>query len=203
MRPNWYPSPLLDSDPWIPDTAWKSRRYPKGWMALQEFDETPRATDVHVLPPCPQSQDQIQSWKIKRSSRSFTPECAHWNENHYSIITEKAMATHSSTLAWKIPWTEEPGGLQSMMSLRVRHDWAASLSLFPFMHWRRICNPLQCSFLENPSDRGTWGAAVCGVAQSRTRLQQLSSRSIPLLKTISSGNTLHYSCLGNPMDRGA
>ena len=42
---------------------------------------------------------------------------------------EKAMATHSSTLAWKIPWTEEPGRLQSMGSQRVRHDWATSLSL--------------------------------------------------------------------------
>ena len=50
---------------------------------------------------------------------------------------EKAMATHSSTLAWKIPWTEEPGGLQSLGSQRVRHDWATSLSLFSFMHWRR------------------------------------------------------------------
>ena len=42
---------------------------------------------------------------------------------------EKAMAPHSSTLAWKIPWMEEPGELQSMGSLRVRHDWATSLSL--------------------------------------------------------------------------
>ena len=42
---------------------------------------------------------------------------------------EKAVATHSSTLAWKILWTEEPGRLQSMGSLRVRHDWATSLSL--------------------------------------------------------------------------
>ena len=50
---------------------------------------------------------------------------------------EKAMAPHSSTPAWKIPWTEEPGGLQSMGSLRVRHDWVTSLSLFTFMHWRR------------------------------------------------------------------
>ena len=48
-----------------------------------------------------------------------------------------AMAPHSSTLAWKIPWTEEPGGLQSMGSLRVGHDWVTSLSLFTFMHWRR------------------------------------------------------------------
>ena len=51
--------------------------------------------------------------------------------------SEMAMAPHSSTLAWKIPWAEEPGRLQSMGSLRVRHDWATSLSLFTFMHWRR------------------------------------------------------------------
>ena len=47
------------------------------------------------------------------------------------------MAPHSSTLAWKIPWTEEPGRLQSLGSLRVGFDWTASLSLFTFMHWRR------------------------------------------------------------------
>ena len=47
------------------------------------------------------------------------------------------MATHSSTLAWKIPWTEEPGGLRSMGLLRVGHDQATSLSLFTFMHWRK------------------------------------------------------------------
>ena len=47
------------------------------------------------------------------------------------------MAPHSSTLAWKIPWTEEPGGLQSMGSLRIGHDRATSLSLFIFMHWSR------------------------------------------------------------------
>ena len=58
-----------------------------------------------------------------------------------SDILEKAMAPHSSTLAWKIPWTEEPGGLQSMGSLRVGHDWATSLSLFTFMHWRRKWQP--------------------------------------------------------------
>ena len=47
------------------------------------------------------------------------------------------MAPHSSTLAWKIPWTEKPGRLQSMGSLRVGHNWATSLSLFTFIHWRR------------------------------------------------------------------
>ena len=83
--------------------------------------------------------------------------------------------THSSTLAWKIPWTEEPGRLQSMGSLRVGHDWATSLSLFTFMHWRRKWQPLQCSCLENPRDGEAWWAAIYGVAQSRTRLKWLSS----------------------------
>ena len=54
---------------------------------------------------------------------------------------EKEMATHSSTLAWKIPWTEEPCRLQSMGLWRVTHDWATSLSLFTFMHWRRKWQP--------------------------------------------------------------
>ena len=51
------------------------------------------------------------------------------------------MAPRSSTLAWKIPWTEEPGGLQSMALLRVGHDSVTSLSLFTFMHWRRKWQP--------------------------------------------------------------
>ena len=63
-----------------------------------------------------------------------------FNQNRMDL--EKAMAPHSSTLAWKIPWTEEPGGLQSMESQRVRHDWATSLSLFTFMHWRRKWQPI-------------------------------------------------------------
>ena len=54
---------------------------------------------------------------------------------------EKAMAPHSTTLAWKIPWTEEPGRLQSLGSWRVGRDWATSLSLFTFMHWRRKWQP--------------------------------------------------------------
>ena len=54
---------------------------------------------------------------------------------------EKEMATHYSIRAWRIPWMEEPGGLQSMGSQRVRHDWATSLSLLTFMHWRRKWQP--------------------------------------------------------------
>ena len=92
--------------------------------------------------------------------------------------SEKAMTPHSSTLAWKIPWTEEPGRLQSMGSLRVGHSWATSLSLFTFMHWRRKWHPLQCSCRENPRDGEAWWAAVYGVSQSWTWLKWLSSSSI-------------------------
>ena len=85
------------------------------------------------------------------------------------------MAPHSSTLAWKIPWMEEPGGLQSMGSLKS----GTRLSDFTFT-FSLSCigegngNPLQCSCLENPRDGGAWWAAVYGVTQSRTRLKQLS-----------------------------
>ena len=85
------------------------------------------------------------------------------------------MAPHSSTLAWKIPWTEEPGRLQSMGSLRVRHDWVTSLSLSCIGEGNG--NSLQCSCLENPRDGGAWWAAIYGVSQSRTWLKQLSSSS--------------------------
>ena len=90
---------------------------------------------------------------------------------------EKAMAPHSSTLTWKIPWTEEPGGLQSMGSLES--DTTERLHF----HFSLAClgegngNPLQCSFLENPRDGGACWAAVYGVAESRTRLKRLSSSS--------------------------
>ena len=163
------------------------------------------------------------------------------------------MATHSSTLAWKISWTEEPDRLQFMVSCswtrlnrlssssssksnlspaltlwlplllpggersvnlrahmirfgegigtplqyswlenpmdegawwaivhglcRVGHNWATSLSLFTLCTGEGNGNPLQCSCLENPRDRGVWWAAIYGVAQSQTRLKQLSSSS--------------------------
>ena len=86
------------------------------------------------------------------------------------------MATDSSTLAWHIPWTEEPGRLQSMGSL-VGHDRATSLSLFILCIGEGNGNPLQYSCLENPRDGGAWWAAVYGVEQSQTRLKQLSSSS--------------------------
>ena len=85
------------------------------------------------------------------------------------------MAPHSSTLAWKIPSTEEPGRLQSMGLLRIGHNWATSLSLSCIGGGNG--NPPQCSCLENLRDGGAWWADIYGVAQSRTQLKQLSSSS--------------------------
>ena len=75
-------------------------------------------------------------------------------------ISEKAMATHSSTLAWKIPWMEEPGGLQSMGSLGVGHDWATFLSLFTFMHWRRKWQPTPVFLPGESQGRGEPGGLL-------------------------------------------
>ena len=87
------------------------------------------------------------------------------------------MAPHSSTLAWKIRLTGEPGRPLSMGSRRIGHSWATSLSLFTLFIGEGNGNPLQCSCLENPGDGGTCWAAVYGVTQSRTQLKRLSSSS--------------------------
>ena len=87
------------------------------------------------------------------------------------LVVEKAMAPHSSTLAWKIPWMEElvgcrPWGPKESDSTEQLH-----------FHFSLSCtgegngNPLQCSCLENPRNGGAWWAAIYGVAQSRTRLK--------------------------------
>ena len=146
----------------------------------------------------------------------------------HGMWPEKAMAPHSSTLAWKIPWAEEPGRLQSMGSLRVD-----TTERFHF-HFSLSCigegngNPLQCSCLENPRDGEAWWA-VYGVAQSWTQLKWLSSSLAcdgfpgspdskvsacsagdPGLITGSgrspgkgNGYPLQYYCLENSMDGGA
>ena len=94
------------------------------------------------------------------------------------LFKEKAMATDSSTLAWKIPWMEEPGRLQSMRVTKSR----TRLSDFTFtFHFHALekatATHSSYSCLENPMDGGAWWAAVCGVAQSQTRLKRLSSSS--------------------------
>ena len=95
------------------------------------------------------------------------------------------MAPHSSTLAWKITWTEEPGRLQSMGSLRVRQDWATSLSLFTFLHWRRKWQPTPVFLPGESQGRGSlvgcrlWGRTVghdwSDLAAAAMNYQQLRS----------------------------
>ena len=92
------------------------------WLNWHEFEKTPGDSEGQGRLVC------CSPWDVKNWTR-----LGDW--------TEKVMAPYSSTLAWKISWMEKPGGLQSMGSQRVRHDWATSLSLFPFMHWRRKWQP--------------------------------------------------------------
>ena len=83
-------------------------------------------------------------------------------------IVEKAMAPHSST-AWKTPWVEEPGRLQSMGLLGVRHDWATSLSLFTFIHWRRKLQPTPVFLPGESQGRGSLvGCRLWGHTESDT-----------------------------------
>ena len=79
------------------------------------------------------------------------------------------MATHSSPLAWKIPWMEEPGRLQSMGSLRVGHGSAASLSPFTFIHWRRKWQPTPVFLTGESQGRGSLvGCCLWGRTESDT-----------------------------------
>ena len=93
-----------------------------------------------------------------------------WTFSPFLLLgMEKAMAPHSSTLAWKIPWMEEPGRLQSMGSLRVGHDWVTSLSLFSFMHWRRKWQPTPVFLPGEFQRRGSLvGCRLCGRTESDT-----------------------------------
>ena len=136
------------------------------------------------------------------------------------MVLEKAMATHSSTLAWKIPWMGEPGRLGSMGSRRVRHDWETSLSHFTFMHWRRKWQPTPV-FLPGES-QGWWslvGYRLWGRTESdRTEVTEQQQqpdgsvvKNLPASAgdtgsiTVSgrlcgegNGNLLQRSCPGNP-----
>ena len=82
---------------------------------------------------------------------------------------QSSMAPHSSTLAWKVPWTEEPGRLQSMGLLRVGNDWATSLSLFTFKHWRRKWQPTPVFLPGESQGRGSLvGCHLWGLTESDT-----------------------------------
>ena len=110
------------------------------------------------------------------------------------------MAPHSSTLAWKISWTEEPGGLQSMGSLRVGHDWVISLSLFTFVHWRRKWQPTPVFLPEESQGRGSlMGCHLWGHTESDTTEGLHFHFSLSWIGE-GHGNPLQCSCLENPRD---
>ena len=129
-------------------------------------------------------QDKMWAFLFKKQRKKQTQKATCYmipfiwskqNRQNLDIRKEKAMAPHSSTLAWKIPWTEEPGRLQSMGSLESdTTEWL-------HFHFSLSCigegngNPLQCSCLENSRDGEAWWAAVYGVTQSQIRLKWLSS----------------------------
>ena len=106
----------------------------------------------------------------------------YWNNEQFDLDMLNHMygegnSTPLQYLAWKIPWMEEPGRRQSM------GHWGSDTTEQLHVHFSLSCigegngNPLQCSCLENPRNGEAWWAAVCGVAQSRTRLKWLSSSS--------------------------
>ena len=156
---------------WVRD-LWK--RITEKWKILfWEVKKPLKLTSIWIPNKCPQFPCPEQTGTLFNMwQQSF------WvyllNIKYYFFSTEKAMAPHSSTPAWKIPWMEEPGRLQSMGSLRVGHDWATSLSLFPFMHWRRKWQPTPVFLPGESQGRGSLVAAIYGVAQSQTRLKWLS-----------------------------
>ena len=97
-------------------------------------------------------------------------------------MEEKAMAPHSSTVARKNPWMEEPGRLQSMGSLTVRHYWTTSLSLSTFMHWRRKWQPTPM-FLPGESHGwrrlvgcSPWGCTESDTTEATQQQQQQHNR---------------------------
>ena len=116
----------------------------------------------------------IEQENWKGCFKIFKPCCLNSHLENLNCSTlkrdsEKAIAPHSSTLALKIPWTEEPGRLQSMGSGRVGHDWATSLSLFTCMHWRRKWQPTPV-FLpaESQGPGSLMGCSLWGRTESDT-----------------------------------
>ena len=122
---------------------------------------------IWILSSTPSHFQNSDSWHNATTGEFFSGEADCRDNTSYAELpwftmglclnAEKAMAPHSSTLAWKIPWMEEPGRLQSMGSLRVGHAWATSLSLLTFTHWRRKWQPTSVVL---PGESQGWGSLV-------------------------------------------
>ena len=144
-------------DPWVGKIPWR-----------RKWQSTP------VLLPGKshgqRSQVGYSSWGRKESD---TTERLNWTKSR----SQQTPSLMFSTLAWKIPWTEEPGRLQSMGSRRVGHNWSNLAAATAARAWylEGHGDPLQYSCLENSMDRGAWQIAVHRVAQSCTWLKGLST----------------------------
>ena len=112
---------------------------------------------------------------------------------------EKAMAPHSSTFAWKIPWMEEPGRLQSMGLQRVGHDWETFFTFHFHALEKEMATDSSALAWRIPGTGGAWRSAVYGVAQNRTRLKRLSSSS----SSSSSISSVLVTVLGKPDMNGS
>ena len=159
---NWTDKTLTDSQTCEFMAVWRC-----GWSGVREF-----GMDMCTLLYFKWKTNEVLLYSMWNSTQC---DVAAWRGGEFGgeciLVSEKAMAPHSSTLAWKIPWMEEPGRLQSMGSLRVGDYWATSLSLFTFLHWRRTWQPTPVIFLPGESQGwGAWWAAFYGAAQSQTRL---------------------------------
>ena len=148
------------------------------WAVITQLPKTPEP-----WPSCPSQPARFPSrpsldkaehgwaYDMARPIRVLHLLCRCWWSLKW--LVGEGNGTHSSALAWKIPWKEEPGGLESMRSLGVRQDWELRF------HFSLSCigegngDPLQCPCLETPRGGGAWRAAVYGVAQSGTRLSNL------------------------------
>ena len=134
------------------------------WTVDYPKDPYPGIKPITPMSPALASGFFISSttWETPNRAISKAMTGRSWRKKVYSYspgIAKLAMAPHSSTLAWEIPWMEEPGRLQSMGSQRVGHDWATSLSLFSFMHWRRKWHPTPMFLPGEP--QGLWSLVGC------------------------------------------
>ena len=143
---------------------WARTRFLLFTVGTQHFSRRTKIKGTELLlctaKPCHSNPTLL--FGSKNSSRGIS-------ENSQFLESFKAMAPHSGTLAWKIPWTEKPGRLQSMGSLRVGHDWATSISLFTFMHWRRKWHPTPVFLPGESQGRGSLeGCRLWGRTESDT-----------------------------------
>ena len=146
-------------------------------MLVSALQQCKSAIDIHTSPPSWASLSSPASLGDYRALSWASCDIQQPPTSYlfYTIvyISEKAVAPYSSTLAWKIPWTEEPGGLHTMGSLGVGHDWATSLSVFTFMHWRRKWQPTPVFLPGESQGRGSLvGCRLWGRTESDTTEQQ-------------------------------